>query len=215
MRTRTLATLVAAATLALSATSASAASGWESADVVGQGLAGPVVATGGAAVLRTANGVAASLTMPTPEPGSYTYPTGPTGSGVAGHPEAFSFWVFIFYNPEACAGPICLPGDLMNDPDVIAGAYNAGGHLEGGPNLKLEGFVNKSSFTFGEPNALGEMNAETLGQALSMGFDLADAEIHLAVAPHGALDPALLPGSISTPVGTPASWWLAIVPPQD
>jgi hypothetical protein len=208
MRTRTLATLVAAATLALSATSASAASGWESADVVGQGLAGPVVATGGAAVLRTANGVAASLTMPTPEPGSYTYPTGPTGSGVAGHPEAFSFWVFIFYNPEACAGPICLPGDLMTNPAVIAGAYNAGGHLEGGANLTLQGFVNKSSFTF------GGANAETLGQALSMGFDLADAEIHLAVAPHGALDPALLPGSISTPVGTPASWWLAIIPPQ-
>jgi hypothetical protein len=208
MRKRTLATLVAAATLALSATSASAASGWESADVVGQGLAGPVVATGGAAVLRTANGVAASLTMPTPEPGSYTYPTGPTGSGVAGHPEAFSFWVFIFYNPEACAGPICLPGDLMTNPAVIAGAYNAGGHLEGGANLTLQGFVNKSSFTF------GGANAETLGQALSMGFDLADAEIHLAVAPHGALDPALLPGSISTPVGTPASWWLAIIPPQ-
>jgi hypothetical protein len=208
MRKRTLATLVAAASLILSATSASAASGWETADVVGQGLAGPVVAQGGAGVLRTPNGVAASLTMTTPEPGSYTYPMGATGSGVAGHPEAFSLWVFVFYNPDECAGAICAPPDLMNDPDVIAGAYNAGGHLEGGPNLKLEGFVNKDSFTFGGPNA------ETLGQALSMGFDLADAEIHLAVAPHGALDPALLPGSISTPVGTPASWWLAIFQPQ-
>jgi len=206
MRKRALATLVAATILVLSATSASAASGWESADVVGQGLAGPVVAPGGAAVLRTPNGVAAGLTMSTPEPGSYTYPTGATGSGMAGHPEAFSLWVFIFYNPEECAGPICAPGDLMNDLDVIAGAYNAGGHLEGGPNLKLEGFVNKDSFTFGGPNA------EKLGQALSMGYDLADAEIHLAVAPHGALDPALLPGSISTPVGMPAFWWLAIVP---
>jgi hypothetical protein len=207
MRTRTLASLIAAASLVLSATAASAASGWETADVVGQGLAGPVVASGGAAVLRTPNGVAASLTMATPEPGSYTYPTGPTGSGVAGHPEAFSLWVFIFYNPEECAGAICGPGDLMNDPDVIAGAYNAGGHLEGGANLNLQGFVNKDSFTFGGPNA------ETLGQALSMGYHLADADIHLAVAPHGGLDPALLPGSISTPVGTPASWWLAIFPP--
>ena len=209
MRKRILATFVAAASLVLAVTSASAASGWETADVVGQGPAGPVVAPGGAALLRTPNGVAASLTMSTPEPGSYTYPTGPTGSGIAGHPEAFSLWVFIFYNPEECAGPVCGPGDLMNDPDVIAGAHNAGGHLEGGPNLRLAGFVNKGSFTFGGPNA------ETLGQALSMGYDLADAEIHLAVAPHGALDPALLPGSISTPVGTPASWWLAIVPPLD
>jgi hypothetical protein len=136
-----------------------AAGGWEAADVVGQGLAGPVVAPGGAAVLRTPNGVAASLRMSTPEPGSYTYPTGPTGSGIAGHPEAFSLWVFIFYNPEACAGAICGPGDLMNNPDVIAGAYNAGGHLEGGPNLTLQGFVNQDSFTFGGPNA------EKLGQA--------------------------------------------------
>ena len=209
MRTRNLAILAAAASLVLSATSASAASGWVTADVVGQGLAGPVVAPGGAAVLRTPNGAAASLTMSTPVPGSYTYPTGPTGSGIEGHPEVFSLWVFIFYNPEECAGPICGPGDLMNDPDVIAGAYNAAGHVEGGPTLNLNGFVNKDRFSFGGPNA------ETLGQALSMGYDLADAEIHLAVAPHGALDPALLPGSISTPVGTPASWWLAIFMPLD
>jgi len=209
MRKRNLATLVAAASLVVSATSVSAASGWESGNVFGQGLAGPVVAPGGAAVLRTPDGVVASLTMSTPVPGSYTYPTGPTGSGIAGHPEAFSFWVFIFFNPEECAAALCGPGDLINDPDVIAGAYNAGGHLEGGPNLHLQGSVNNSRFSFGGPNA------ETLGQALSMGYDLADAEIHLAVAPHGALDPSLLPGSISTPVGTPASWWLAIFPPLD
>jgi hypothetical protein len=54
----------------------------------------------------------------------------------------------------------------------------------------------------------GGPNAESLGEALSLGFDLADAEIHLAVAPHGALDPALLPASISTPVGDPSFWWL-------
>jgi hypothetical protein len=207
MRKQPIATLIAVASLVLTSTAASAANGWETTDVFGQGMAGPVVATDGAAILRTRNGVAASLTMPTPEPGSYSYPTGPTGSGVAGHPEAFSLWVFIFFNPEECAGPVCGPADLMNDPDVIAGAYNAGGHLEGGSNLNLEGFVNKDSFTFGGPNA------ETLGQALAMGYDLASADIHLAVAPHGALDPALLPGSISTPVGTPASWWLAIFTP--
>ena len=204
MRTRTFVTLIAAASLLLTSAAVAAAGSWESANVFGQGLAGPVVAPGGAAIMRTPNGVAASLRMSTPVPGSYTYPTGPTGSGVAGHPEAFSLWVFVFYNPEECAGAICGPADLMNDLDVIAGAYNAGGHVEGGPNLNLSGFVNKDRFSFGGPNA------ETLGQALSMGYDLADAEIHLAVAPHGALDPALLPGSISTPVGTPASWWLAI-----
>lgn len=207
MRKRILATLIATASLVLSVTSA-AASGWETANVAGQGMAGPVVAPGGAAILRTPNGVAASLRMSTPAPDSYTYPTGATGSGIAGHPEVFSLWVFIFYNPEECAADICGPGDLMNNPAVIAGAHNGGGHVVGGPNLNLAGFVNKDSFTFGGPNA------ERLGQALSMGYDLADAEIHLAVAPHGALDPALLPGSISTPVGTPAFWWIAIFSPN-
>jgi hypothetical protein len=102
---------------------------------------------------------------------------------------------------------MCGPGDLMNNPNVVAGAFNAGGHIEGGANLTLVGAVNKSSATFGGPNA------ETLGTALALGYDLADADVHLAVAPHGALDPALLPGSISTPVGNPTFWWLAIFPP--
>lgn len=209
MRKRTLATLVAAASLAVSATAASAAGAWETADVVGQGLAGPVVAQDGAAILRTPNGVAASLTMATPEPGSYTNPSGPTGSGASGHPEAFSLWVFIFFNPEECASAICGPGDLMNDDDVVAGAYNAGGHLEGGSSLHLAGFVNGDTATFGGPKA------ETLNEAVSMGYDLAGAEIHLAVAPHGALDPSLLPGSISTPNGSPAAWWLAFFSPTN
>jgi hypothetical protein len=207
MRTRFLATLLAVASLMLSVTVASAGSPAETADVVGQGLAGPVVAADGAAIMRTPNGVVANVTMDTPEPGTYTNPAGPTGSGVSGHPEAFSLWVFVFFNPEECAAAICGPADLMNDDDVIAGAYNAGGHLEGGPILNLQGFVNQDSFTF------GGAKAETIGQAVSLGYNLADAEIHLAVAPHGALDPALLPGSISTPNGTPANWWLALFGP--
>jgi hypothetical protein len=207
MRNRLLASLTAVASLMLSVTVASAGSPAETADVIGQGLAGPVVAADGAAIMRTPNGVVANVTMDTPQPGSYVNPAGPTGSGVSGHPEAFSLWVFVFFNPEECATAICGPGDLMNDLDVIAGAYNAGGHLEGGPNLNLQGFVNRDSFTF------GGANAETIGEAVSMGYNLADAEIHLAVAPHGALDPALLPGSISTPNGTPAQWWLALFGP--
>jgi hypothetical protein len=113
--------------------------------------------------------------------------------------------MFVFFNPEECAAAVCGPSDLINDPDVIAGAFNAGGHVKGGgPTLTLAGSVNASRVTFGGPNA------ETIGQALDMGYTLADAEIHLAVAPHGALDPALLPDSISTPVGGPPQWWLAI-----
>jgi hypothetical protein len=206
MRKRLLASVIAAATLAVSAGSVAGGT-WETADVVGQGLAGPTVAANGAAINRSPNSVQAQLVMGTPEPGSYNYPVGPTGSGVAGFPEAYSLWVFVFFNPEECNSNPCGPGDLMNDPDVVAGAFNAGGHLAAGAKLTLAGAVGPGSNTFGGPNA------ETLAQALAMGYDLADADIHLAVAPHGALDPALLPGSISTPVGNPSFWWIAIFPP--
>jgi hypothetical protein len=203
---RRLVSSLAIATLALSPAAAAAGS-WESANVVGQGLAGPVVAADGAAILRGPNSVAARLVMATPAPGSYTYPSGPSGSGIQGHPEVYSLWVFIFFNPEECSTSPCGPGDLMNNLDVVAGAFNAGGHVAGGTNLTLAGSVGLGSSTFGGPNA------ETLAEGLAMGFDLADADVHLAVAPHGALAPELLPASISTPVGNPSHWWLAIFPP--
>jgi len=202
MHRRTL-VLISAGALVMATATAAVASPWERADIFGQGVGGPTVAADGAQILRTASGVSATVTMPTPVPGSYSYPAGPTASGVAGHPEAFSLWVFIFFNPEACDGD-CDGADLQTNPAVVAGAFNAGGHLVGGPNLIISGHVNHQSQLFGGPNA------ETLGEALNQGHDLADAEIHLAVAPHGALDPALLPAQFSTPTGDPSFWWLAI-----
>jgi hypothetical protein len=198
-----LASLVVAAGLLASAAIAGAASPWEQADVFGQGMGGPTVAPDGARILRTADGLSVSLSMPTPMPGSYAYPVGPTASGVPGHPEAFSLWAFVFFNPEACDGDCDAP-DVMTNPDVVAGAFNAGGHLVGGPNLTLTGHVNPGTPTFG-----GAM-AETVGEALSQGFSIADAEIHVAVAPHGALDPELLPAQFKTPVGDPSFWWIAL-----
>jgi hypothetical protein len=198
-----LAGLVATAGLLVSGTIAGAESPWEQADVFGQGMGGPTVAPGGAKILRTADGLSVSLSMPTPVPGSYAYPVGPTATGEAGHPEAFSLWAFLFFNPEACDGD-CDAGDLMTNPDVVAGAFNVAGHLVGGPNLTLTGHVNPGTPTFG-----GAM-AETVGEALSQGFSIADAEIHIAVAPHGALDPSLLPAQITTPTGDPSFWWIAL-----
>src|SRR5918996_2238609 len=129
-----LAGLVASAGLLASGTIAGAASPWEQADVVGQGMGGPTVAPGGAKILRTADGLSVSLSMPTPVPGSYAYPVGPTATGEAGHPEAFSLWAFLFFNPEACDGD-CDAGDLMTNPDVVAAAFHAGRRLLGGPHL--------------------------------------------------------------------------------
>jgi len=38
------------------------------------------------------------------------------------------------------------------------------------------------------------------------------AEVHLAVAPHGALQPETLPNQITTPIGDPSFWWVAFFP---
>ena len=41
-----------------------------------------VYAADGASVIRGERGITASVSMPTPAPGSYVYPDGPTASGV-------------------------------------------------------------------------------------------------------------------------------------
>lgn len=192
--------------LLLSSSLAASAASWERADVVGQGAGGPTVAVNGAAILRTGNGLTARMSMPTPEPGSYDYSSSPTANNQEGSPEAFTLWVFVFYNPDACDGP-CDEPDIAHKDDVVAGAYNAGGHFVAGPNLSITGHVNQHSKVFPPPGATSEL--ETLGEALDMGFDIDDAEVHLAIAPHGALDSDLLPQQISTPAGPPSLWWLA------
>lgn len=168
------------------------------ADVVGQSMAGPVVSEDGARVVRTKNGVTASLAMPTPPPGSYAYPGGnafqPTV--LVGHPEVFTGWIFIFNSPADCSDGVCDMNDLGATP-ARGGAYNFAGHVVGGSTLNLAGHISVGSQTFvGAPldNPLG-------------------AEIHLAVAPHGTVQPDLLPTQITTPIGTPAHWWLAIFVP--
>lgn len=169
----------------------------ETADVFGQGLMGPVVAEDGATIRRTANGISMRLAMPTPEPGSYVYPSGPPGGAWTdeeGPPEAFSLWGFTFNNPEECATPFeCGPPDLGGDAG--GGAFLVAGHVVGGPHLTLSGHVSVNSEPFG-------------GAPLE---NVQDAHVHLAVAPHGALDPALMPEQIQTPT-TPAVdiWWMAL-----
>ena len=200
---RRLVTVIAGVALVASMAATAVANPWETADIFGQGLAGDTVAVDGAMINRGETGVSASVTMPTPVPGMYDYPgAGPNSSGVQGHPEAFSLWVFIFFNPEECATSLCGPGDLINDPDVIAGAFNAGGHLAAGSKLTMSGRITEKTMSFG--------GGETISQALAMGYSIAEAEIHVAVAPHGALAPELLPQQIKTPAGTPAHWWIAL-----
>lgn len=165
-------------------------------DVLGQGIPGPVYAAGGATLQRSATGLTAMVKMPTPEPGTYLYPPGnafqPNGA-VQGHPEAYSFWVFVFNYPALCSAP-CDLNDVGAATPARGGAFNAGGHIEGGSTLRLSGRVSLNSAPFS-----GSVLLEPL-----------TAEVHMAVAPHGALDPALLPTQITKPIGSPSFWWGAL-----
>ncbi len=169
-------------------------------DVVGQGMAGPVVSIDGATLIRTKNGITASLTMPTPAPGSYSYPAGNAFQPMvfAGHPEVFTGWMFVFNNPAGCSDP-CNADDLGDTP-ARGGAFNFAGHVVGGSVLNLTGHVSTRSEPFSA--APGVPVDNPLG-----------AEVHLAVAPHGGLQPDILPTQITFPIGTSAEWWLAIFLP--
>lgn len=155
-------------------------------DVFGQGPNGPVVAEDGATLRRTSDGISMRLSMPTPEPGTYTYPSGPDGGAWTdeeGPPEVFTLWCFVFDDPQ---------------DDDWTGVYNPAGHVVGGSTLTLSGRASGDSNLFA-------------GESLE---NPREAEVHLAVAPHGALDAELLPEALNTPTGPgPDIWWLALFDP--
>ena len=163
----------------------------ETTDVVGQGDAGLVVSANGATLIRAKNGITISLGMPTPMAGTYNYPPG----AVPGHPEAFTGWAFVFNYPDLCTDP--CNGDDIGPTAAQGGVYNIAGHVSGGGNLQMVGHVSTGETPFG-----GVPLQNPLG-----------AEIHVAVAPHGLLDPSLMPGQIKTPVGNPTFWWVAFFIP--
>lgn len=188
-----------AASLAAIGLAAGAQAGAETADVVGQGPAGPVVSADGARLIRNASGINISLSMPTPASGTYLYPP---GNGFQpevypGHPEVFTGWAFIFNYPEECSDGVCGFDDLGPDKPAKGGAFNYAGHVVGGSTLRLSGRVRTSDDPF--PAAPGVPLENPMG-----------AEVHVAIAPHGAVQPDLLPAQIGTPVGASMHWWLAI-----
>ena len=187
--------------LALAVTVAGAGVASEPADVIGQGPGGSVVSDDGATLQRSDSGLSAKLKMPTPEPGTYAYPPAqtvpfPFPAAVPGHPEAYSLWMFVFNYPALCSAP-CDSNDLGVTAPARGGAFNVAGHVAGGPNLSFAGHVSVNSTPFGG----------------SMLLEPRTAEVHFAVAPHGKLDPALLPDQITKPIGNPAFWWSAIFIP--
>lgn len=86
------------------------------------------------------------------------------------------------------------PGTFGDHPwsTVFLGA----GHMVGGDTLTLSGQVNTNTEPF-------------MGDAPSLEHPR-DVDVHLTVAPHGGLDPDLMPEQIQTPGGGPAMWWHAV-----
>jgi hypothetical protein len=167
----------------------------------------PVIAGSSARLQRGPNGITASVSMPTPEPGTYCYPPATlvfdpaAGPAVPGHPEAFSLWAIYFNEPENCSDGECGVDDVLvpeNCAEALGGAMALGGHIVGGPVLHLSGHL-----------SVGDGPLGPLGCAPLLDADA--AEIHLAVAPHGLLRPRLLPDLISTPPGGGPGYWYPAV----
>ena len=136
----------------------------------------------GATLRRNPNSISAKVSIDTPEPGTYCYAEGDTAVAEAGPPEGFTLWLFTFDEEQGSFGDF-----------PWSGAFFVAGHLVGGPNLNLSGQISTETEPFG-------------------GFPLEnlDVEVHLAVAPHGALETDIMPEQIQTPAGTPGHWWVSI-----
>ena len=180
--------LVAVLVVGVLAVPAIGQSNTETLDLVGQGFPSDNV-VGTAELTRLPSGLHVKVTMQTPEPGSYLYPEGAPDEG---GPEAFSLWVFVFADPSLCSDGSCSGG-----ADVAAsggGVFNVAGHISGGGTMVLSGHISEKS----EPFDLNHLtNADT-------------AEVHVAVAPHGTLDPSQMPAQITTPSGGLPNWWVAL-----
>ncbi len=151
-----------------------------------------VYAANGSQVVRQPNGLQISLGMPTPAPGTYTYAAGT----VPGFPEVFTLWAFVFNYPGNCTPPACDFDDLGFGTGANGGVYNVGGHVASGSSLMVAGRigVGQAPFAFAPLESPGT------------------AEIHVALAPHGALDPSKLPNEFRIPAGNPFCdcWWVAL-----
>ena len=202
------ATALAAAMMSPAAANNSRGATTQTADVIGQlGDPAPDVFEDAATLRRTPNAIQVKVQMPTPEPGSYEYPDPEEHPTAAppGHPEVFTLWSFVFNYPENCvAGPHdCGSDDLAlvmatageENPGGLA-VFGAAGHPVGGPNLTLSGNISTSHAPF--------------APIFAPLTNPAGAEVHLAVAPHGGLDPDIMPDQASTPAGDLSLWWGAV-----
>lgn len=182
-------------------------------DVFGQSLDGSVVSADGATLVRSADDIWVELRMPVPEPGSYQYPTQGVAITGEGYPEVFSLWAFIFNNPDDCESENpdlnCDINDFMTG-NGAAGVFAVDGVVADGDWMTLSGRITADTEVYEAPPvpAIREGNPNFQNIPLQ---NPEDAEVHLAIAPHGEVDEDLLPEMLETATGPPVEvWWLAI-----
>ena len=159
----------------------------EKQDVMVQG-GGEAYAEDGAVLRRRHRALRIKVQIPTPEPGSYSYPEG----AFHGDLEVFTAWVFVFNNPEKCDGP--CDGDDIGGPANV-GVYHLDGRVAWDDTLIL-----MKTVRVGEPRFGG---THDLARPLK-------AEVHVAIAPHGAADDEILLEQLTMPIGDPSVWWAAL-----
>jgi hypothetical protein len=175
----------------------------QTADVSGQGDAEVVLASDGARLLRRTDGLSAEFEMPTPQPGSYEYPTAddvspwaephpPVSPGAGDAPEVFTAWLITFNDPSRCTDPQCDLDDLTADAAARGGVYQLDGRVADGDTLQFAGTIRVGQ---------GPLTGSPLDNPLG-------AVVHVLIAPHGRV----LPGTdgwrqLNGPVGNPSLWW--------
>ena len=204
------AVLVLVVVLVFRATTDESNGGVQTSGVNGQGGLEPALAADGAELERRDDGLVARIDVPTPEPGSYEYPTGdmvspwadphpPVSPGAANAPEVFTAWLIVFNDPTSCTNDQCDADDIAADARARGGVYQLDGRVADDTSMSFVGNIR-------------------LGQQPDTGSPLDNptgADVHLAIAPHGrALSGADGWRQLNGPVGNPTHWWMAEFTPN-
>ena len=177
----------------------------------------PTLRASEALLTRHADHLEFEIHMDTPEPGSYVYPPAVPDVRKAA-PEVFTAWAFVFNRPQHCLGSEewahCGADDFSEQ--VRSGVYGVAGHVssvdhEGGAFILDRGtggqIVLRGRIEVGDaPWPDLPPGATTFPLENPLG-----AEVHVAIAPHGQLDPATVATELYAPAGDPTCgcWWVS------
>jgi hypothetical protein len=173
-----------------------------------------------ALLTRDPDGLTFEISMDVPTPATYVYPD-EVPPGRRASPELFTMWSFIFNFPEACTSgsgdELCGPDDFTDA--ARGGVYGLAGHVtaidvSGGP-FELDRDAG-GRMTFHRRIEVGDPERPNPEEVTYPLENPLGAEVHVAIAPHGQMDPATVVTELFNPAGNPdcGCWWgAAFLPP--